>query len=199
MGSALKVFFVGDDSVKTEVIELINKSGLPIEEVDFPDCEVFVDCGNYSFGKLISLIGSDKLGISGDRKLFYKFGVGIIERVIFCSSKMYLNALAASVDKTKFSFINLTSSNYDQYDKEDWNSLPEVDDATLAKFLYQDIVRVNHLLHPEYESQRQIERDKKVMAAKENIYAVAAKLDLDVEAQPCGIEPKLVENNEVQA
>lgn len=199
MGSALKVFFVGDDSVKTEVIELINKSGLPIEEVDFPDCEVFVDCGNYSFGKLISLIGSDKIGISGDRKLFYKFGVGIIERVIFCSSKMYLNALAASVDKTKFSFINLTSSNYDQYDKEDWNSLPEVDDATLAKFLYQDIVRVNHLLHPEYESQRQIERDKKVMAAKENIYAVAAKLDLDVEAQPCGIEPKLVENNEVQA
>ena len=199
MGSALKVFFVGDDSVKTEVIELINKSGLPIEEVDFPDCEVFVDCGNYSFGKLISLIGSDKIGISGDRKLFYKFGVGIIERVIFCSSKMYLNALAASVDKTKFSFINLTSSNYDQYDKEDWNSLPEVDAATLAKFLYQDIVRVNHLLHPEYESQRQIERDKKVMAAKENIYAVAAKLDLDVEAQPCGIEPKLVENNEVQA
>ena len=199
MGSALKVFFVGDDSVKTEVIELINKSGLPIEEVDFPDCEVFVDCGNYSFGKLISLIGSDKIGISGDRKLFYKFGVGIIERVIFCSSKMYLNALAASVDKTKFSFINLTSSNYDQYDKEDWNSLPEVDAATLTKFLYQDIVRVNHLLHPEYESQRQIERDKKVMAAKENIYAVAAKLDLDVEAQPCGIEPKLVENNEVQA
>ena len=199
MGSALKVFFVGDDSVKTEVIELINKSGLPIEEVDFPDCEVFVDCGNYSFGKLISLIGSDKIGISGDRKLFYKFGVGIIERVIFCSSKMYLNALAASVDKTKFSFINLTSSNYDQYDKEDWNSLPEVDAATLAKFLYQDIVRVNHLLHPEYESQRQVERDKKVMAAKENIYAVAAKLDLDVEAQPCGIEPKLVENNEVQA
>ena len=199
MGSALKVFFVGDDSVKTEVIELINKSGLPVEEVDFSDCEVFVDCGNYSFGKLISLIGSDKIGISGDRKLFYKFGVGIIERVIFCSSKMYLNALAASVDKTKFSFINLTSSNYDQYDKEDWNSLPEVDAATLAKFLYQDIVRVNHLLHPEYESQRQVERDKKVMAAKENIYAVAAKLDLDVEAQPCGIEPKLVENNEVQA
>jgi hypothetical protein len=199
MGSALKVFFVGNDSVKSEVLALTNKSGLPIEEVDFPDCEVFIDCGDYSFGKLISLIGSDKIGISGDKKLFYKFGVGIIERVLFCSSKMYLNALAASTEKTKFSFVNMTSSNYNQYDKEDWNSLPEVDEKTLAKFLYQDMVRVNHLLHPEYESQKQVERDKKAMAAKENIYAVAAKLDLEVEAQPCGIEPKLVENDEVQA
>lgn len=200
MGSNFRVALHGNGRVLDLLKDLIKSSQYPLEVTDSsnPVVDVWVDCDKESEDttSALSMLSSGTPVILCSKNLVAKNRDILISTAKEHKNKLYLNSLFSSTETNKYSFMNINEKTIKSLDDNEYLNISSTDES-IAKYLYQDLVRAFNRWDPNYE-QKRIERlNLKKEAMKENLYTIAKSLDVELESQPCGIDPKLPDNVEV--
>lgn len=158
------------------------------------EADVYVDCLPYSNETLNSLMGVLKQGktlITCSKEFVEKHALEIHEVCKEHGGKAYFNSIPASPVPTGYAYLNLTDKNIHRQDINDLLEFRQADGEVTAKFIFQDLVRCHHKTNPSYERDRlariAIQKEQKRIELEK----IALAHDTTLEAQPCGIDPKL--------
>jgi hypothetical protein len=164
------------------------------------DADMYVDCLPYSVevaDSLLDKFSKGKIVITCSKELVmnrYKdFGH------LKSSSESgfaYFNSIPASDSPTEYKFVNITHKNIEKQNIENLCSFRGADGVLTSKYVYQDMTRAHHKARPAYEENKRKEAAMKKESLKEKLYQVAKATNMEVEAQPCGIDPVLSEKTE---
>jgi hypothetical protein len=202
MGSNFRVALSGDGRVLDMLLDLIEAGQYPFVAVaassNIEDFDVLVDCS--AGDENLKLVESSLLGgvpvVLCSKTLAASHGGRLSILAKSTKNKIYLNSLFASKEKNQYTFLTITEKNISNFDSKEYLDIAS-DEESVASILYQDLVRAHNRWDPRFEADRLARENKKREALKQNIYSVAKKLNVEVEAQPCGIDPKLPDNIEV--
>lgn len=202
MGSNFRVALAGDGRVFDLLLELINSGNYPFSVVtasgDDANYDILVDCSLGSENQTLvesSLISGTSV-ILCSKELVSSHGGRLSVLAKSTKSKIYLNSLFASKEKNQYTFLNISEKNIGNFEASEYLNT-QSDEESIAASLYQDLVRAHNRWDPSFEADRLARENRKREALKQNIYSVAKKLNVEVETQPCGIDPKLPDNIEV--
>lgn len=158
------------------------------------DAEVYVDCLPYNektLDALMSILKQGKTLITCSKEFVEKHALEIHEVCKEYGGKAYFNSIPASPVPTGYSYLNLTDKNIHRQDIDDLLEFREADGEITAKFVFQDLARVHHKVNPSYERDRvarvAIQKEQKRIELEK----IALAHDTTLEAQPCGLDPKL--------
>lgn len=202
MGSNFRIALTGDGRVFDLLLDLIEAGNYPFSVVplsnNLEDFDVLVDCSGGD--KNIKPVEASLLGgvpvILCSKTLAASHGGRLSILAKSTKNKIYLNSLFASKEKNQYTFLTITEKNINNFDSSEYLNI-DSDEESVASILYQDLVRAHNRWDPGFEADRLARENKKREALKQNIYSVAKKLNVEVETQPCGIDPKLPDNIEV--
>lgn len=212
----IKVAVLGSGKVGLPVIKLLAKQLIPSEIVgvavadkdkdrdeNLPygsleatlekEADVYVDCLPYNpwvSEQLLQLLRNGKILISCSKEFVEKHAKDIFEICKESGGQAYFNSIPASPVDTGYKYINLTHKNIHRQDMDDMLQFREADGEVTAKFVYQDITRVNHKLYPEQEQARLAKANRAREQKKIEFQKMAEAMNVELEAQPCGIDPE---------
>jgi hypothetical protein len=200
MGSNFRVALSGTGRVFDLLNEIISNSQYPLEVVgpDSTDKNVWVDCNpdSSNIDLVLDVLESGIPVVLCSKKLVSSHRDTLVSVAKENKNKLYLNSLFSSRENNKYSFMNISEKTIKSLEEREYLEI-QTDDEAIAKYLYQDIIRAFNRWDPGYEQRRIEEINRKKEAAKENLYSIAKSLDVEIESQPCGIDPKLPDNVEV--
>jgi hypothetical protein len=201
MGSNFRVALNGTGRVFDLLSEIISNSQYPLEVVnsDADNKDVWVDCNPDAsdVDLVLDTLKSKVPVVLCSKNLVSDSKNTLVDTAKENKNKLYLNSLFSSYEKNKYSFMNINEKTIKTLEDKEYLEM-ETNDEAIAKYLYQDIIRAFNRWDPDYEQRRIGEINRKREAAKENLYSIAKSLDVEVESQPCGIDPKLPDNVEVK-
>lgn len=212
----IKVAVLGNGKVGKPLIELLEKQLIPAEIVavaikdenkvragDLPYCsledaleketDIYVDCLPYKLSigeQLLNLLKNGKTLISCSKEFVEKHAKKINEICKESGGSAYFNSIPASPTDTGYKYLNLTHKNIHRQDIDDLLEFRGADGEVTAKFVYQDIARVNHKLYPEQDQARVDKANRAREQKKAEFQKKAEAMNVELEPQPCGIDPE---------
>jgi hypothetical protein len=202
MNESVKITVLGTGELKDEILALIDKSDLGgltlVSESDAEDAHIIVDAIDDIYDSLLivdKFLAARALVITSNFDMVFARREAIAAKAKMNKTTVFFNSALASQDPTMFTLVNLTQKNIMKYSDEDLLSITEPTIPTIAQHIYQDIVRAHALAKPEYWDQKRGEAEAKKRAAleaKKEAIEAAGNL-VEVEEQPCGIDPIVTE------
>jgi Homoserine dehydrogenase, NAD binding domain len=160
-------------------------------DLDLGSSDVVVDLtednGLLSFYE--SLITSKVLVVSANSSLIAENKIYLSDLAKSLEAKLYLNSLFSGSEKHKL--LNINEKNIKNYSDQEIRSSRVSDFSKLANSIYQDLTRAHNKWDPSFEQARRNREIQRKLETKQNLYEVAKSLNVELEAQPCGIDPKL--------
>ncbi len=200
MGSNFRVALSGHGRVFDLLKDIILNSQYPLEVVDSDSEEkdVWVNCDPQLMDVdiVISSLNSKVPTAICSKELVSTHRDALVSAAKENKNKLYLNSLFSSIEKNKYSYMNINEKSIKSIEDREYLEL-NTNEESIARYLYQDIMRAFNRWDPSYEQKRIEALNLKKEAMKENLYSIAKTLDVKVETQPCGIDPKLPEGVEV--
>ncbi len=187
------------DLLVSALIDLVSSRPYPfvvsvvsdIFDLDLEETDALLDVTNniglYDLYK--SVITSKVLLVSANSFLMAEHGIELSELAKSLESKLYLNSLFAGSSAHKL--LNINEKNIKNYSAEEISKSRSSEISVVASSIYQDLVRAHNKWDPSYEQARRNREIQRKEATKQNLYEVAKSLNVELEAQPCGIDPKL--------
>lgn len=197
MGSNFRVALHGNGRVLDLLKDLIQSSQYPLEvAVDSADVWVSCDTGLDDIQVVQNQLDSALPVVLCSQKLIVEYKNELTLAAKENKTKIYLNSLFATGETNKYSLMNINEKLIKNIDNEEILKIKQ-DDLGVAKYLYQDILRAFNRWDPTYDQDRIGRENVRKEALKQNMYSIAKKLDVELESQPCGIDPKLPNSVEV--
>jgi hypothetical protein len=202
MENNFKITVLESGEVSSLLLELIKNSSYPLEVVPTigsqDGVDILIDCSTDSdnLEQIKSSLSQGRPVILSSKVLMVRHSEELILLAKENKTKIYLNSLFSSKDNNRYSLINISEKNIKLIDIEEALSIESYNDST-ASSLYQDILRAHNRWNPKFEADRTTRLDMEKESRNKNIYSVAKKLNVQVEVQPCGIDPKIPESAEV--
>ncbi len=160
-------------------------------ELELASVDVFVDLTENDTIQAVyeSLIASGILIVSSNSNLMSKSRMYLSDLAKSLEAKLYLNSIFSGNDSYKL--LNINEKNIKNYSDDQIMSSKSTDLDKLASSIYQDLTRAHNKWDPSFEQARRERESQRKRETKQNLYEVAKSLNVELEAQPCGIDPKL--------
>lgn len=161
--------------------------------------DVYIDCLPYSkeaADGLLEKLREGKTVITCSKEFVSRHYLEISKEAASLEGygKAYFNSIPASKHQTDYRFLNLTEKNIHNQDINDMLAFREADGLVTSRFVYQDLTRAHHRTHPNYYTEKLHEVARQKEQIKNELYQISLGDDsLELVAQPCGIDPVLVE------